>query len=205
MRILVIIGILFVSNLSFIEKKYDFNTLVEFKSDESNQIYFFLFNEDIDDYYLSIYTDLNDKKKAVINDKKNLKKHHFEIIDLNFEYTHSEEYLSKQKNKTFTEYYFEVSEQEIDSTTKSLKFYRFKNLNNKKLQNAIDLVHEQSVIRVDEKFLNHFCHGYFSNTNFEYLFPLPNKITVYKNNNNIETFQLTKLERIGLKINFTEQ
>jgi len=207
MRILFLIGFLIISKLFIIEKNYDFNTIVEITSSESNNSHFFMFNDDNDDYYLSFYTDWEYKKKGIIFDNKNFKKHHFEITDLtqNLKYIKSEEFFPDQKNKTFIEYYFEVVEKEIDSSTKLLNILKYKNTKKKKLQNAIDLTVGHSNITVDEKFLNHFCHGYFLNTSFKLSFALPKSITVYKNNNTTEIFQLTRLDKIDLKINFIEQ
>jgi hypothetical protein len=133
-----------------------------------------------------------------------LKSHHFLVsnddLGVKFTYLKSTSYLLNKKNKTFVEYHFESTEKKIDSVSNEVNLLKFNNPKKKKSSKAFDLVYEKNDILIDQRFLNHFCHGYFSNTDFEFSIPLPKKITVYHNDKKVETYQLTKLQKINTQL-----
>ncbi|RAR47434.1 hypothetical protein [Flavobacterium lacus] len=204
MKYLLFISIIFFSTFSNKESDYYFDKYIEYENVENNTREYFMFNENSSDYYFSFYFDFNNKLSGVIRDSKNLKSHHFLVsnddLGMKFTYLESTSYLLKEKNKTFKEYHFESTEKKIDSVTNEVNLLKFNNPKKKKLSKAFDIVYEKNNILIDQRFLNLFCHGYFSNTDFEFSIPLPKKLTVYHNDKKQETYQLTKLQKINTQL-----
>ncbi|MFN3756322.1 MAG: hypothetical protein ACK4RM_05165 [Flavobacterium sp.] len=182
--------------------EYHFDTFVEYNSIENNISEYFMLSEKSDVYFMSIKNNPKNEIKGSLIDFNTQKIHFFEIfkIQQNFDFRYIKSEKLSIKNKTFIDYNFELNETKIDSTTTEIKLFKHKNQKKNKLEKAFDLIYDINSININEQFLNRFCHGYFSNTEFKLTIPLPKSITVYSQKKTSETFKLKNIEKINTQL-----
>jgi len=180
-------------------KEYSFDTLVEYESKLDKTIYMHLFNSKDSTYEFScnsIYQTgaLNDSDKNLHIFKLSNNKNQ---IDFTFE---SSREISAKQNTSLIKYMFEKKEVKLDSITTHVSFYGFTN-NKKKSRLMIELEIQKNDIVVNEKFLNSFCHGYFSNTDYQVSLNLPKKIIVHNHyNKKIDTIVMIQIKKINTQL-----
>lgn len=180
-------------------KEYSFDTLVEYESRLDKTIYMHLFNSKDSTYKFScksIYQTgaLNDSDKNLHTFKLSNNKN---VIEFTFE---SSREINNNKNTSFVKYTFEKKEIKLDSITTHVSLFGFTN-NKKKSRLMIELEIQKNDIIVDEKFLNHFCHGYFSNTDYQVSLNLPKKIIVHNHySKKIDTIVMIQNKKINTQL-----
>lgn len=178
-------------------KEYTFDTLVEYESRLDKTIYLYLLNSKDSTYKFSCKSTyqtgaINDSDKYLHTFKLSNKKN-----ELDFVFESSKE-ISDKKNTSFIKYRFEKKEVKSDSITTHISLFGF-TTNKKKSRLMIELEIQKNDIIVDEKFLNHFCHGYFSNTDYQISLNLPKKIIVH-NHKKIDTIVMIQNKKINTQL-----
>lgn len=178
-------------------KEYTFDTLVEYESRLDKTIYMHLFNSKDSTYEFTCKSSnqigtLKDSDKNFHTFKLSNNKN---VIDFTFE---SSREINNNKNTSFVKYTFEKKEVKLDSITTHVSLFGFTN-NKKKSSLMIELEIQKNDIIVNEQFLNSFCHGYFSNTDYKVSLNLPKKIIVH-NHKKIDTIVMIQNKKINTQL-----
>lgn len=189
----------FLQNIFCQEYQYHFDYLLEYKSNDTNQI-INIFNSKDDTFKMRINRGNNNYYADIIDDKNKIIHYHEAINTTNnsiqFNYLFSKKF---EANSSFKyNFFFDMTEKKIDSSKTEVNILVYRNKKKKKILKKIELIidHSEPINNID--LLNLFTHHTFLDGNLQIIKGIPLSIKIDNVTENKKyNFDLLKKQRIN--------